>query len=77
MYCHRRLARPTGRSIEKRDADSLLNGRDGLRDCTLRFSKMDSGLGHAAMLHDGKKDMQIAQSYTPADSAVPVGYSCH
>src|SRR5262245_40637671 len=58
--------------IEEPDANCSLQVRDNLRYSGLRHPKVLGALGHAAPLHNGEEDMEIAQFQAPADAASPV-----
>jgi hypothetical protein len=38
---------------------------------------MDPGFGHAAVLHDGEQDVQVAKSDPPPNPSFPVQSFCH
>jgi hypothetical protein len=50
----------------------MLDGGNRLRHGRLRHAKMYACLGHAAVLDDGKQDVQVAQPDPAADPAIPI-----
>src|SRR6202008_3449897 len=64
-------------TVEQFDPDSVLEIGDHLRHAGLRYTEMRGRLGHAAALHDGEKEMQIAQPQAAADLAVGIDFSSH
>jgi len=65
-------------AIEKASADGMLKIGNGLRHGRLGKSKLRSGLGHAAKLHDVDQDLQVTQSDETAEAPVRVrGRSGH
>ena len=51
---------------------NVLQVGDHFRDGGLGHRKLLGGLGHAAPMHDGEKNMKIAQLEVPADTTLPV-----
>jgi hypothetical protein len=65
------------RAIQQPNRQRMFQGSDGLRNGLLRQPEFDASLRHAAVLHHGKQDVQIAQPDAPADTAFPVENSSH
>src|SRR5262245_28034462 len=61
-------------SIEKPDAERMLEVGDHFRHCWWRDPKLRGRLAHAATLRDGQEHMQIAQLEPSTDLALPVDF---
>jgi hypothetical protein len=64
-------------AIEHGRVERVLERGDRLGDRGLRHAEARAGLGHAAVLHDRKQDVQVPQPDAPADPAVPIDGLSH
>src|SRR6187455_1412051 len=69
---------PPRTAIEEADAKCVFHVGDRFGHGGLRHRKLLGRLCHAAPLHDGEKDMEIAQPEAPADATFPLlDLLCH
>jgi hypothetical protein len=59
---------PLRTPVEETDAECVLQAGNDFRDGRLGDTEFVGGLGHAAALHDRKKDLQVAKAEAPADA---------
>ena len=58
-------------AVEQAQAQRVLHVCNGFRHRGLRHREFGRGLGHAAALHDGHQQMQVAQFEAASDAISP------